>query len=625
MESFELELSKLYADAKSDSANYERVITIPISAMGTLRLELIETLGLERAKGFLLRYGWHCGVCDGSKAKQLTWKNDEELVLAGPRLHTLHGHVHVIPDKIEVDINKGKIHLEGFWKNSYEAREQLRLFGKSGKPVCHFLSGYASGYLSTVMGQKVIAYELECEGMGDTECHWVCKTVDDWGEKIAGELKYYEVNNIIDELDQTYKKLKLERDNLSKAYLVHQKLMKEILKQNHLISIANVLYQNMGVPVLIEDSHLDLLAAGGVTMKEAGNFSKQLKETFNYDNLTQTSFLVVSENHHRAITPIYLRQKIIGYCSFLYQDSYPREVDKLILEQAALACSLHMLNERTRVQVENRMRGNLLEDILNQRITQTEMLKRTRLIGFNWRNTGLFMISFNQFICHQTIEDELEFNDRFIVNLLNFFKNWNLDALIGQKAGHVVILLVENKELENPNKKKELCRTLIRYFSKKYKDCRFKLGVSSSSRQIKDVSNLYEETLACLKIADNNEDVVFFDSLGIVGILFQTRNLDGLRRYAHKILGSLIKEDKPKNMQLTQTLYHYLSNASNIHKTARAMNFSVSGLRYRLNRIMEILQVDLNEPSMMHQIYLALQSLIVLGELDIREGKAEQQ
>lgn len=625
MESFELELSRLYPSGKNENANYERIITIPISAMGTLRLELIETLGFRRAKGFLLRYGWHVGMCDGKKARRLTWKNDEELILAGPRLHTLHGHVHVIPDKIEVDIGKGKIHMEGFWKNSYEAREQLRLFGKSRKPVCHFLSGYASGYLSEVMGKKVIAYELKCEGMGDPKCHWICKTVDDWGEEIARELKYYEANNIIDELDQTYKKLKLERDNLSKAYQVHQKLMKEILRQNHLSSIAHVLYQNMGIKVLIEDSQLEPLAAGGVSMKEAEDYSKQLKKSFKPDKFAQTSFLVVSDHHHRAITPIYLRNKVIGYCSFLYQDGYPQEVDKLILEQAALACSLHMLNERTRIQVENRMRGSLLEDILNQRITDAEILKRTRLAGFNWKNTGLFMIAFNQFISHRTVEEELEFNDRFIINLLNFFKNRNLDALIGQKASHVVILLAENKELESPAQKEKLCRSLIRYFSKKHKGCRFKLGVSSSSRQIRDVSNLYEEALACLKIADKTEDIVFFDSLGIVGILFQTRNLDGLRRYAHKVLGSLIKEDKPKNMQLTKTLYHYLSNASNIHKTARAMNFSVSGLRYRLNRITDILQVDLNEPSMMHQIYLALQSLIVLGELDIREGKAGQQ
>lgn len=120
-----------------------------------------------------------------------------------------------------------------------------------------------------------------------------------------------------------------------------------------------------------------------------------------------------------------------------------------------------------------------------------------------------------------------------------------------------------------------------------------------------------------MKIAGQNQHIVFFDSLGIVGILFQTRNQDGLHRFAHKTLGSLLKEDKPKNMELTKTLYHYINNACNVNKTARALNFSASGLRYRLQRLSEILKVDINESAVMHQIYLALQSLIVLGELEI--------
>ena len=70
-------------------------------------------------------------------------------------------------------------------------------------------------------------------------------------------------------------------------------------------------------------------------------------------------------------------------------------------------------------------------------------------------------------------------------------------------------------------------------------------------------------------------------------------------------------------MELTKTLYHYLENGSNVHKTARAMNFSISGLRYRLGRLNEILQMDLNTPYNRHEIYLTLQSLIVLGELEI--------
>lgn len=75
--------------------------------------------------------------------------------------------------------------------------------------------------------------------------------------------------------------------------------------------------------------------------------------------------------------------------------------------------------------------------------------------------------------------------------------------------------------------------------------------------------------------------------------------------------------EEDKNMELMKTLYHYLNNGCNVHKTARVMNFSISGLRYRLQRLNEILKSDINRPNVAYQLFLALQSLILLGELDI--------
>ena len=43
--------------------------------------------------------------------------------------------------------------FEGILKNSYEAEQHIKLFGLSDFPVYN-LVGYASGYLSMVMGNK---------------------------------------------------------------------------------------------------------------------------------------------------------------------------------------------------------------------------------------------------------------------------------------------------------------------------------------------------------------------------------------------------------------------------------------------------------------------------------------
>ena len=70
------------------------------------------------------------------------------------------------------------------------------------------------------------------------------------------------------------------------------------------------------------------------------------------------------DDYKRLITPIYLQKEVVAYCSFLYKDLKIQEVDKLILEQGALACSLYLFNERTRIQTELRMQGDLLDNIL---------------------------------------------------------------------------------------------------------------------------------------------------------------------------------------------------------------------------------------------------------------------
>src|SRR5689334_22023679 len=135
------------------------MINIPSSAFGSLRKELINTLGIERAKGFLLRYGWDCGVTDSLQIKDIKWEDPKDILLEGPKMHMENSRIQIEPTVCEVDFDEGTLHFEGMWKNSHEAIEHIKLFGYSTEPVCHSLVGCASGYLSMAMGKKVIAIE----------------------------------------------------------------------------------------------------------------------------------------------------------------------------------------------------------------------------------------------------------------------------------------------------------------------------------------------------------------------------------------------------------------------------------------------------------------------------------
>jgi|GEM_PF-720415 Sugar diacid utilization regulator len=627
MKADELDLTKIYkiSTLTNQDDPQERIVTIPTAAMGMLRHELIETLGNERTKGFLLRHGWHCGVKDAQKALEMDWDSKKELLFVGPKMHTLHGYLEEVDVLVaEVDFSNGTMHHEAIWKNSYEAEEHLKRFGLAHEPVCHTLVGYASGYLSTILGKKVITKEVKCKAMGHEYCHAVCRTVEEWDGEIDDELKYYKADNIIGELDETFKKLKIERDNLSKAYEVHRKLMEEVLKENDLSSIAYALHQITKIPVLIEDVNFNLIAFAGFPEQNASfasdNFKKWIHQKSKYlrdlKTLKQTLFLESSSKQKRLITPIYLDRKIVGYCSFLYEEKAPQEVDKLIIQHGALACSLYLLNERTRFNTEQRIKGKFLDDILSKQISFEEMTKRAYYIGFQL-NDPYFMIAIDTLLQKPSVEEEMGFNDDLINDISIFMKNRGLNALFGQKSGKVIILLSECLLLKNKMNKENFCKSLIDYCSNKYPQYLFKVGISSNTSSIEEASQLYEECLSALRVANRHQKIIFFDSLGIEGIIFQMKNINPIQKFIYKKLGKLIEEDKNRNMEFTKTLYYYLSNGSNVHKTARAMNFSISGLRYRLQKINEILQIDINSPSVGYQMFLSLRFLIYWGELNI--------
>ncbi|MCM3725015.1 helix-turn-helix domain-containing protein [Neobacillus cucumis] len=215
-----------------------------------------------------------------------------------------------------------------------------------------------------------------------------------------------------------------------------------------------------------------------------------------------------------------------------------------------------------------------------------------------------------------TIRDELEFNDHLNKGISQFLKDRKINALLGQKSGKIIIFLTEDIMLKSENSKKKFCEALHDYCSSKYPSHDFMFGISSSSPRIEEASQLYDESISALQIANHYQKIVFFEILGIEGIIFQMKN-DPLQKFIKKKLGTLIEEDKNKDMELTKTLFHYLNNGCHINKTARAINFSVTGLRYRLQKINELLETDINVPDVGYQIYFSLKLLIYWGELDI--------
>lgn len=603
-----------------------RSIIVDAYAFGSLRKDLIGNIGMERTKGFLFRYGWNLGVQDAKECKNRNIYNSlNELIEYGPVLHSMKGYVTSKTLKLEIQKEDKVLDLvmESVWENSYEADEHLQQIGKSTSPVCYTLAGYASGFVSESSGEMVIFKEKCCRAAGASECFAVGKTVRLWGDEIKEELYYLQETPILEELEYTYEKLLQERNNLAYTTNIHKKLTEEVIKGNSLNSIIQEVYELTNIPIMVH-------TVQGQSITYAG-FSS-LPSDFHIDDLL--SFLSVKVTNHvfpqltrttlyhydpylLLTSPIYIQEKLTGYCTFIYlnPNEYKKEISNMIIERVSSVCSLCLLYEKTKLDSFERMKGFFFNEILSGHYaTNAEIIAKANLIQLDLSLSyylGTVEYSFNQ----NDFINELELHKELMEAISQYCNEQNRHFLIGQNGKNINILVTECDQTQK--NKPFFFDELYTFLDRKFPNSDIYIGVSRKTELIQEAPGAYKEANIAIRLVSKNKRIISFEDLGVVGSLINKNNMKEVRLMAETVLGKLQMNDT-KNVELIHTLYTFLLYGGNLEKTAEELTLSISGLRYRINKIEELLQKDIRSPIISYQLLISIQALIILGELDFK-------
>jgi predicted hydrocarbon binding protein len=144
-----------------------RLVLHDSHAFAQYRKDLLDMVGSEHARRILTRFGYFWGHADAAAMKRVfQWDSLREWVMAGPRLHALQGVVKTQVESLKIDAADGTFEMEVIWRDSGEAEEHLAEIGKSDKPACWMLVGYASGYTSFCLGKDIYFVETKCRAAG---------------------------------------------------------------------------------------------------------------------------------------------------------------------------------------------------------------------------------------------------------------------------------------------------------------------------------------------------------------------------------------------------------------------------------------------------------------------------
>ncbi len=175
----------------------QRMMLMHISNLGSLRQELIEGMGKERARGLITRIGYQAGARDAQMSRKVRANRSTfDDFLAGPQLVSLEGIVFCEPLALHIDVEKGEYFGDFHLVDCAEAEAHVATYGIGNEGVCWMLVGYACGYTSAFMGRPILWRECECRSMGHEKCRVIGKPVEEW-EDAEDDLRFLQIGDFV--------------------------------------------------------------------------------------------------------------------------------------------------------------------------------------------------------------------------------------------------------------------------------------------------------------------------------------------------------------------------------------------------------------------------------------------
>jgi PucR family transcriptional regulator, purine catabolism regulatory protein len=332
-----------------------------------------------------------------------------------------------------------------------------------------------------------------------------------------------------------------------------------------------------------------------------------LSQTFQTIHIQQDFFSLFS-------APIMIKEQLMGYCSFIYTGykEINKEISCRMIEKVASVCSLCLFYEKAKLDSYAQMKSFLLNEIMSGHFSsKDEMIAKASLYHLDLTQPFyLGMIGYT--FTSSNFQNELEISNEIMSAISQYFIQQKQYFLMNQVEHHINLFVTD----EFNKNKNVFFGELIQFLHGRFPGSDFYMGISKNTKSILDAPNAYKEALASKRMVTKNKQIIFFDTLGVVGTLINQNNENDVRMMVQSLLGN-IQLDCQKNIDLIQTLYSFLLNGGNLEKTAEELSLSISGLRYRINKIEELLQMEIRSPIISCQLLMSIQALIILGDLDI--------
>jgi purine catabolism regulator len=305
----------------------------------------------------------------------------------------------------------------------------------------------------------------------------------------------------------------------------------------------------------------------------------------------------------RLVAPIITRDVGRGYLSIIGYDNDLDDIDLLVAEHGADACAIEMAKAKAISETEKRLRGTFLDRLLIGDVSHQEAVRQGERFDHDMTQTHIAIVLAWQ-------EKDKAPSMRRLETIINsVISSQRVKALVWQREREQEVLVFHATNPDQPiDSSLKLAQAFSAEIQRQSPHSKVGIGVGQSVREVGGWRNSYRDASQALELAIRlqTDTPLFIGDLGVYQLILSLSDRDKLVAFCDKTLRMLTEYDERNSADLIKTLEAFFACHGNLSQTAEMLIVHRNTLLYRMNRINEIAQIDLNRPETRLALHLAL-------------------
>ncbi|MBJ7337741.1 MAG: GAF domain-containing protein [Mycolicibacterium sp.] len=415
----------------------------------------------------------------------------------------------------------------------------------------------------------------------------------------------------LDQLRQLNESLREQRDALTRSEQIHERLLAVTLRSGGLSGIAAVLAELIGRPVLIDDSRNDVLATAG---DDSELPDAAWRAAAVIDPPSSSAPVPVSaggdDGPRFSVSIAKLGDDAAARIWFPAAGSELDAMSVRAVEHASMVISLELLRMRTAAEVEHRLRGELLADLLmGGSAISEQVLQRAQRLGHDLTRPHVMIVGALSAAGEPAEPRVYQRSLSLVGDLVRPYAPRPLSAM---HRGNIVTMwpIAQDQPGRAISSGDAAAELVQRAMGSVTRTVDATVAVSAEPVQsASSYAEAYRTAKGALDIAlraGRTNTVVQLADLGVIGLLLQLEDSSQLAAFARRTLGPLLDYDESHATDLVTTLRTYFACRNDRSRAAEALHIHPNTVTQRLRRVEQLCGVELAEPSTTLQFSAAL-------------------